>query len=88
MTSDPTSDNRPTVAPHLPRPRTLALWAAHALAWALGIAFGFHFGWRVSGAALGVVTALLSGVCLSLLLDAATGGAERLATLWDRRRAG
>jgi predicted MFS family arabinose efflux permease len=85
MTTESTP-NRTGVALRLPRPRTIALWAAHALAWALGIAFGFHFGWRVSGAALGVVTALLSGICLSLLLDATTEGAERLATLWDRRR--
>lgn len=87
MTTESES-NRPGVALRLVRPRTVAMWAAHAMAWAMGIAFGYHFGWRVSGAALGVVTALLSGLCLSLLLDAATQGAERLATLWDRRRAG
>lgn len=70
------------------RPRSLLLWAAHALAWAVGIVLGFGFGWRVSGTGLGVVTGLLSGLCLSLLMDAATQGAERLAVLWDRRRAG
>jgi hypothetical protein len=82
----------PAGATRAPRPlsalfdaRTVMAVLAHATAWLIGAVIGFGFGLRVSGVALGVVTSLLTGLCLSLLLDAAIQGAERLGRLWKRR---
>lgn len=46
-------------------------WAVQALAVLGGAALGYHFGARLSGMPLGVVTAVMTALFCSILADAA-----------------